>query len=222
MKKMLNKWSWLHAIVIMAIALGCSNNDFNGGAVGADPVLPNQPFVPNQPMPACNQGIANVQLLNQSLNGTPSGNGMFRPQSTVRYSIKLNCDGQRVPLNNVPIAFDVNATVTPFSAPVGYRILHPQTGQPLGVSTMNSVPNADLFGQTGPEFAHWVTSPIQVSQAQYEVILEIVINDRDVGFVRDERGNLIYPINQTGQIETYCKVGPAQAVTRPVFLGSPY
>gem|GEM_PF-6741646 len=212
--KLFINWSWLHAFVIVVIAIGCTNNEFEGARDANTPINNQTVLDPTTVINPqnCAQGIANVELLNESLFGIASqvNLGLFRPQRPLLYSIKLNCNGRQVPLNNVAIAFDINATVNPFSTPLGYRLLDPNTNQELAKSYMSSIPNADLFGNSDSNYAHWETAPINSLQAQFELILELNLTDRDIGFFEGA--------STTGYIDTFCKVGPAAPVTRPVLL----
>ena len=214
------KRNLLCVFAVVALTVSCSENNFDSN--GAQPGAAEIPTVIGTPIgtpitpigTACVQGISQVQLLSQNLGGIPSSinQGMFRPQRTIQYLIGLQCAGQQVPLNNVQIAFDVNATVTPFSTPIGYRILDPQTGAPFSSNLiLDSVPNRDLFGNVGPTWAHWVTNTLSINRSQLEVIFEVVITDRDIGFAQT-------PDAPQGYINSFISVAGTQPVVRPIGL----
>ncbi len=210
--KLIKTWNWLPTIAILSAAIGCSSG-FNGSS-------DDSPFVGSGTGEVeCFQGIGQIKLLSNSLNGLPSvvTPNAFRPQQSLFYSIGLKCQGKATPLNNVPISFDINATVTPFSSPVSYRILDPVTKQVLIDSQMESFNGRDLFDNVDTEtqrFAFWETQPIQIATERLELVLEVILTDRDVGFSQQPS------VGGSGHIDTYCRVGQTDAITLPVRLAN--
>jgi hypothetical protein len=156
------------------------------------------------PVAGCDQsavGITQAKLLS---NGISTQLGT----QTLRYELAvLNCkDGSVQSLKDQPILFDLDATLATGFQPVNYAILDTQ-GMQISNSTLQVVTGSDLFGNTG-NYAHWTTQNFSYSSQLEKLILEIKLENIQV-----------LPRNETDtQINSFLRIGTAQAVTQPLTI----
>jgi hypothetical protein len=154
------------------------------------------------PVAGCDKtavGITQAKLLS---NGISTQLGT----QTLRYELSvLNCkDGSVQSLKDQPILFDLDATLATGFQPVNYAVLDSQ-GMQISSSTLQVVTGSDLFGNTG-NYAHWTTQNFSYSSQLEKLILEIKLENIQV-----------LPRNETDtQINSFLRIGSAQAVTQPL------
>lgn len=208
-------------ILLIASALfatACSSGKFSGKS-GADGAAPNaldsngsvdsngsgnssDEAVAGGPVAGCDTsavGITQVKLLSEGIS-TRLGT------QTLRYELAvLNCkDGSVQSLKDVPVLFDLDASLTTGFQPVAYAVVDAQ-GAVISSATLEVVTGSDLFGNTG-NFAHWTTQNFSYSSKQEKLILEIKLANIQV-----------LPRNETdSQIKSFLRIGAAQAVTQPL------
>jgi len=174
----------------------------NGSTVNTGGVTSSDGTAAGGPVAGCDKsavGITQAKLLS---NGISTQLGT----QTLRYELAvLNCkDGSVQSLKDVPILFDLDATLATGFQPVAYAVLDTQ-GAAISSSTLQVVTGSDLFGNTG-NYAHWTTQNFSYSSQLEKLILEIKLENIQV-----------LPRNETDtQIKSFLRIGSAQAVTQPL------
>lgn len=203
--KMLAKVSFgLFAVVL----LGCGPNKSFSNKVDSTPAVAQKPSndVDGQisgnvkpKIPKCDPssvGITQARLVTDGIRLATSN-------QTLRYEISLiNCkDGSIGTLRDQAISFDINALIPGGFKSVPYMILD-SSGMELSRSSLQVMNGSDLFGNIG-NFAYWATENLSYSGKQEKLILEIMLESLE-----------ILPLQvDDSEIESYLRVGKAQAVT---------
>ena len=149
----------------------------------------------------CIDGVVKVDLLTDVIRSRASFTPWDQSAGKVlRYEIGLECEGQRVGLKDLSVAFDINAIINPFATDIDYRIVD-KNNNILSTSYLESIDGEDLFGNTGT-YAHWLSNSIDIQTNDISVIIEFDLSPLE-----------ITPINQLGsilppsEIETFIRIG---------------
>jgi hypothetical protein len=176
--------------------------DGNSSVDNADSSNSSDEAVAGGPLANCDKsaiGITQVKLLSDGIS-------TLLGTQTLRYELAvLNCkDGSVQSLKDVPVLFDLDASLTTGFQPVAYAVVDAR-GQVISNSKLEVVTGTDLFGNAG-NYAHWITQNFSYSSQLEKLILEIKLENIQV-LPRNAADN---------QIKSFLRIGTAQAVTQPL------
>ncbi len=169
------------------------------------PDVPSNPIIPALP-DECVDGIVQVHLLSNAIYSSASNTSWdYQSEKVIRYEISLECQGERVGLQNLSIAFDLNAQITPFASDIETRIVD-SSRNIISSNTMASVSGSDLFGNFG-SFAHWKSNNIDIETNSTSVIIELDLSPFDISLPEHNTLDPSFnPSGQTYEIETFIRI----------------
>lgn len=201
-------------IVMLPVALwfytACKTNDFSGDGANA-PVpsptpLPPVPTPIPTPSPCVGDGVTVARLLTTEIKVNSAN-------QYLDYEIQLtDCDGKPKALNNQPLKFDFDAITNSTTNPLAYELSVSDGSVGKINSTLQAIQGSDLFGKSGPKYAHWQTQSISFAATAIVIKLRLDLSQRS-----------ILPNNSTGKtltapvsIPTYLQLGNATPVQQNI------
>jgi hypothetical protein len=196
------RFHMIKIFVGLAFVSGCSETNISGGSK-------KDIFVGSSKPKNCDNTGASTEavLLTDSFSSSPV-------KQEIVYEVSLvDCEGERIKVNDLPVSFDINLRFTNQNqnqsdeiADLNYRF-ESIDGKRLSEGVMSIMRGSDLFGKVSEDYFHWKTDSVSNVEESKKIKFIVVIS----GYQTSTFKNL-----PTHSVDTFLSIGQARPLRKEI------